>query len=260
MHPSELIISEAIICLLLGMCFGSLNSLLIYRLPRGLPIGRTRSRCPACHHVLGVRDLIPLLSWLMHRGMCRHCGVRVSWHYPALECSMGLVFYGVYSLYGMTWIGLCIAVLLAQLVALCIIDYQHRIIPDELQLSIAMTGIIYHGVLGTHIAEPLAGMLLGLALGLLLHHGFRWLRHKEGLGFGDVKFMAVSGLWLGTMPLIPYLFYAGWLGILSALLWRLVNPDPRFPFGPALAMSLTLLVVYPPSRLWLEHALLYLMV
>ncbi|TAE82954.1 MAG: prepilin peptidase [Alphaproteobacteria bacterium] len=258
MYSFEPALSEIIMFLILGMCFGSLNSLLIYRLPRTMPIGRTRSRCPSCHHALGVRDLIPLVSWLLHRGSCRYCGVRISWRYPLLECSMGLVFYGVYSMYGMTWMAVCIAVFLSQLMALCIIDYQHRIIPDQLQISLAMTALIYHLLKGTHIAEPLAGMIVGLGIGLALHHGFRILRNKEGLGFGDVKFITVSGMWLGTLPLVPYFFYAGCLGIISALLWRLVNPDPRFPFGPALAMSLALLVVHPPSSLWLEDAILFI--
>jgi leader peptidase (prepilin peptidase) / N-methyltransferase len=244
---------EMVMTLMLGLCFGSLNTLLVYRLPMDKPIGMVRSACPMCHTALGFPDLFPVLSWLWSRGACRHCRAPVSWRYPATELATALLFLGVYSAYGFTLDGLLIALLGSQLIALCIIDFEHRIIPDQLQLGMAATGIAY-GLTGhLHPADMIAGALVGVGCGLVLQQGYRLARQSEGLGMGDVKFMAVAGLWLGVSPLLPFFFYAGILGVVSAVIWRWLFHDPYFPFGPALAVSLATLVCYPPSSEWFRE-------
>jgi leader peptidase (prepilin peptidase) / N-methyltransferase len=237
-----------IICF--GLCFGSLNTLLIHRLPEGKPIGMTRSQCPRCKTALTPLDLVPLFSWLCSGGKCRHCKTNVHWRYPVIECITAATFVLAYAFYGFSVNGALIALLGSQIIVLCIIDFQHRIIPDELQISMAITGIIYCLYNDIHIMTMLAGMLIGGGLGLALQRLFRWWKKQEGLGTGDVKFMAVSGIWLGAEVLIPFFFYGGVFGIISALLWRMIHPDPRFPFGPALAISLFILVLHPSSDLW----------
>lgn len=241
---------EIFFVLCFGLCFGSLNTLLIHRLPQGDPIGMTRSKCPKCNNLLGIRDLVPLFSWLCSRGTCRHCGAKVHWRYPVIECVTAAVFLLAYIYYGFTISGGLLALLGSQIIVLCIIDFEHRIIPDELQITIGITGVLYGFYHDTHIMTMILGMVTGGGLGLLLQRFFRWWKKQEGLGTGDVKFMAVSGVWLGAEALLPYFFYGGVLGIFSAILWRCVNKDPRFPFGPALAISLYLLVLYPSSEAW----------
>jgi leader peptidase (prepilin peptidase)/N-methyltransferase len=87
----------------LGLCLGSFASLLAWRWPRDLPWVKTRSQCPVCGHVLGARDLIPVVSWLMARGMCRHCATPVSPIYPALEIISALICVALFSLIGWHW-------------------------------------------------------------------------------------------------------------------------------------------------------------
>lgn len=87
----------------IGLCFGSFASLLAYRLPRGLPWAATRSQCPACGHALGVRDLIPLVSWAMSGGKCRYCKARVSVRYPLLEITAAGICLALYALIGWQW-------------------------------------------------------------------------------------------------------------------------------------------------------------
>lgn len=242
---------EALFVALFGLCFGSLNTLLAYRLPRDKPIGLVRSECTACHTSLSPRDLIPVGSWVLSRGACRHCGVRIHWRYPATELVTAAVFVVVYMLHGFTLQGGLIALLGAQFIALCLIDFEHRIIPDVLQWSMAATGVAYSMSGALHIADALVGALVGGGCGLALQQGYCAVKKRDGLGMGDVKFMAVAGLWLGVAPLVPFFFYAGILGVVSALLWRMMRAgDPYFPFGPALAFSLFLLVLYPPSEGW----------
>ncbi len=239
---------EILSVILLGVCFGSFNTLLAHRLPRGKAIGMTRSECPACHHLLGVRDLVPVFSWMFSSGRCRYCGTSVHWRYPLTELVTTAVFLLTYMLYGLTLQGGLIALLGSQIVVLCIVDLEYRIIPDGLQWGMGAIGLIYALCGFLHIADALLGALAGGIFGLALQRGYHLLKQRHGLGMGDVKFMVVAGLWLGFPPLVPFFFYAGVLGVVSALFWRLVSRDPYFPFGPALALSLLLLLLYPSSE------------
>ena len=93
--------------------------------------------------------------------------------------------------------------------------------------------------------EVTYGFLAGMGLGLALHYGYARLRKKEVLGYGDVKFLAVAGAWLTLMPFVPFLLLSGLLGIALGVCWRAFGKGEYFPFGPALALSLFLCVVFP---------------
>ena len=97
--------------------------------------------------------------------------------------------------------------------------------------------------------QVVGGLVAGLTLGLALHYGYRHLRKMEGLGFGDVKFLAVAGLWLGLQSIVPFLFFSGLLGVGTGMLWRLLGRGAVFPFGPALAVAMFLCVAYPELAL-----------
>ncbi len=244
----------SIIPLMFGACFGSFNTLLVYRLPRSIPIGLSRSACTSCGNTLGVLHLVPIVSWLCMRGRCGYCGAKISWYYPAIEITTALSFLLVYHFYGLSWQAVCIALFASQIVVLCIIDIEHRIIPDILQVTMAITGIAYAMTSSLHIADIIAGIFLATSVGLLLQYSFRYLCRKEALGTGDVKFMAVAGIWLGASPLPAFFFYSGIIGVASAVLWKCFHSDPRFPFGPALALSAFLLVLIPDT----SHGLVWL--
>ncbi len=235
--------------LLLGAIFGSFNSLLIHRLPHGNNIIFTRSACPKCANHLCVRNLVPLLSWLLTGAKCRFCKAKISVRYPITELATAILFAISYQFHGATLNAILIALLASHLLVLCVIDIQHRIIPDLLQIIIALIGLIYAWHNQHHIGEIIGGVMLGGGVGMTLKWLIKLLKQQDGLGMGDVKFMAVSGIWLGT-DLLPYYFYAGIIGVLTALIWRCFNRDPRFPFGPALAISLFMIVIYPPAKDW----------
>lgn len=233
-------------------CFGSFITLVSYRLPRGEPIVTTRSRCPKCGTTLRVRDLIPLVSYLINFGMCRHCGLRISVRYFLIElCCAGMAA-GVLWLFGPNWQAAILIAFALCLIALIVTDLEHYLILDEYQIALLLLGCAYIYVVQQPWLDATIGFIIALVLGLVLRYGFLWLRNKDGLGMGDVKFFAVSGLWLGYKPLVPFLFYAGILGLVTAGVWRFVSPNERFPFGPALAMSLLVCVVFPdiPAAFW----------
>jgi leader peptidase (prepilin peptidase)/N-methyltransferase len=197
---------EILFVLLTGLTFGSFITLASYRLPLGEDIVVKPSRCPACEHTLGFKDLWPVLSWLCSRGKCRYCKVRVSARYPLTELATAGVFLLIYAQYGVTLQGVLLALLAVGLMVMIVADLEHYIIPDEVHYALLPLGLGYQYVTGHEWGDMAGGFVLGAGIGLALHYGYKWLRKKDGLGFGDVKFLAVAGLWLGVMPMVPFLF------------------------------------------------------
>lgn len=234
-----------------GLVFGSFATLAAYRLPRDGPVVAGRSRCPSCQRKLGVSALFPLFSWLWQKGRCRYCKAKVSARYPAIEVAQALLFLAVYAAQGMSWASVVLMLLTVALLIMTAVDFEWYIIPDEIQIACLVLAVAYHWLVATPLANLCAGAGMGLALGFGLRFGYGWLRKKEGLGWGDVKFLFVSGLWLASlMDWAPFLFYAGLFGTLTALFWRALGLGERFPFGPALAASLLLTLLTPSSALF----------
>jgi leader peptidase (prepilin peptidase) / N-methyltransferase len=238
---------------LVGAAIGSFLTLITYRLPREEKIGMTRSRCPQCGTTLKVADLFPILSWSFSGGKCRHCKTKVGVRYPLTEfaCALGAVA-AAYR-YGFTLEAFAIAGLWWCIVAIIITDLEHYIILDEVQIAVIVFGVLYHYAIGTDVTQVIAAGFIGLAIGLTLKYGFLYLRNKDGLGLGDVKLLFGAGIWLASgASFVPFLFFAGVLGVVFGLGWRVVGRGEVFPFGPALAISLLLCVVWPDvaNRFW----------
>jgi prepilin signal peptidase PulO-like enzyme (type II secretory pathway) len=243
---------------LVGASIGSFLTLATYRLPRDEKIGMTRSRCPACGATLKVRDLFPIVSWLLSGGTCRHCKVRVSARYPLTElaCAAGTVL--VVQHYGLTLAALGIVGLWWCIVAIVITDLEHTIILDEVQVAVVLFGVLYHYAIFTPLEAVFLSGFIGLGIGLALKYGFLYLRNKDGLGLGDVKFLFGAGIWLADgASFVPFLFYSGLLGIACGMLWRVLGRGEQFPFGPALAAALLLCVIWPDAahRFWQLYGL-----
>ena len=236
---------ELFFVLFCGLCFGSFVTLVSYRLPLGEDIVVKPSRCPKCDTPLQFLDLWPVVSWVMSKGACRHCKSPVSFRYPLIEIITGSMFVFLYLRYGFTPVMGVLAMTWVALMVMIVVDFEHYIIPDAIQITLMILGLLYHYLVGTNVETVLEGFLLGGAIGLFLHHGYRAIRKKEGLGFGDVKFLAVAGLWLGMVPMVPFLFLSGVLGVVTGLVWRALGNGAIFPFGPSLALSFFLCVLFP---------------
>lgn len=236
---------DNVLIALVGLAVGSFISLISYRLPLDEPIVAGRSRCPSCKKPLRVVDLFPVLSWAWFRGRCRQCKAKVSWRYPATEIITALAFLWLHARYGFTPDFYILSALAVCVITLIITDLEHYIIPDEIQIAMLLLGVAYRVAHETPAEEMLSGFALGLGIGLSMCYGYKWLRKKDGLGFGDVKLLAVVGLWLGAMPMVPYLFLSGVLGVLTAGLWRLLGRGALFPFGPALVISFLIFLFWP---------------
>src|SRR5579871_5240879 len=190
-----------VIGLWLGAVIGSFLNVVIYRMPRGLSLGQpTYSFCPNCKTRLTVPDLVPLFSWLVLRGRCRHCGAKVAYRYFIVELITGAIWAGIwwqYLVVGSDWgKALAYGLAAAALVAVIFIDWEFYIIPDQVNAFIMFVGFAYNGYLyavhdkaaSTHgIPSSVAGALLGVGILGLITLGGRIAFGKDAMGHGDIK-------------------------------------------------------------------------
>src|ERR1035441_8675051 len=216
---------EALIALLFGLLIGSFLNVCIHRWPRNRSVVKPRSHCVRCRKPIAWYDNIPLVSYLVLGGRCRHCRARISWRYPVVELLTAMLFFYQVSTLGLTLAALKMCVFCAIAVALLFCDLEKRILPDELTKGGIVLGICF--ALFVPVPDITAQMIFWLAqtllgrtvvelpvwsrsiaesaLGATLPAFFLWfggwmyfkLRHREGLGFGDVKLIAMVGSFLG---------------------------------------------------------------
>lgn len=240
----------------LGLCLGSLATAMAWRLPRGISmLTQVRSACTSCDAPLSVRDLVPLFSYVFLHGKCRRCGAPIGLRYPVIELATLALCLGFYACFGAGLHLLPLLLLAPVLVAMTDIDLRHKIIPDGLNLAVALLAILGAAIGFVQAAYPegyaadvVPSMLGGAVLyGLgawLLRQVFFWRTKREALGLGDVKFFAAAGMWLGAdmAQMALFLLVAGVAGIILALFWRRMTGQAAFPFGPALVMALLVLI------------------
>src|SRR3954454_18884424 len=181
----------------LGLLIGSFLNVVAYRLPRGQSLVKPRSRCTSCGEEVRPYDNVPLLSWLLLRGRCRHCGEGISARYPAVELVTALTFAVVALVRGLDAGLLLDLPFAAMLIAVANIDLEHRIVPNKILLPLAVWGIAATAVVRPDaLAESLiAGAAAFTALLLTA------LAYPAGMGMGDVKLAGVMGLYLGLSVL-----------------------------------------------------------
>jgi leader peptidase (prepilin peptidase)/N-methyltransferase len=234
-----------IIFLIFGLLFGSFATMASYRIPRGEDLAIKPSYCPICNHRLGFFDLFPVFSWVLNKGKCHYCKAKINIRYPLIEITMAALFVIVYlkigvNLQGFTMLGLAVC-----LVIMIVVDLEHQIIPDIIQIALISIGILYRYSLDSEWHEYISGPAIGLAIALALRYGFWLWKKREGLGMGDVKFFAVAGLFLGVKGFAPFMLFSGLIGIFTSLIWRRLGKGEEFPFGPSLAISIFLCTVFP---------------
>ncbi len=253
---------EACLALLFGLLIGSFLNVCVYRLPQDLSVVRPRSYCPACSHQIAWYDNVPLLSYALLRGRCRHCKAAISPRYPVVELLTGaLFFYFVWRL-GPTLAAVKFCLLSALLVGLTFADLEARILPDEFTLGGAAAGLVlaWFVPVKPYIAEvllwgtgvrnnahwsSLAEALLGALVPAICLWFAGWLyfklRHREGLGLGDVKLVAMVGAFLGLNGALFMLIIGSLAGSLIGYAYiRLMHHDPatyELPFGTFLGLA-----------------------
>ena len=251
---------------LLGLVIGSFLNVCIYRLPAGESVVSPPSHCRTCGVRLGPLDIIPVISYLLSRGRCRHCGAAYPARYALVELVTGALFVWCFFVFGLGPALVKALVLVCFLVVITFIDYDHQLILDKVLVWFAGAGAAINlalnsypqwaplvGVPAPHIApylaveKMLAGGLMGGGILLVVA-----LVTSGGMGGGDIKFTAALGLWFGwqqTLLLIFLSFLFGGVGSFSLLALGIKKRKDFIPFGPFIAAGALATLLYGPRIL-----------
>jgi leader peptidase (prepilin peptidase) / N-methyltransferase len=246
----------AFLAFVIGLVTGSFLNVCIVRLPRGASLVWPGSQCPVCLAPIKPYDNIPVLSYLLLRGRCRTCRAPISLLYPFVELLTGLLFVGCWLRFGLTMEMVKWAIFAAVVVALVFTDLRERILPDSINFFGMAVGLLLSPIVplrdGTadwlfvrlagfplpHGAVSLGDALLGLVVGAgtlwIVGEAYFRLRHREGMGRGDIKMMAMAGAFLGVKRTLFTMLAGSLLGSLigglAILFWHKAA-DYELPFG-----------------------------
>lgn len=258
----------ALCAFLLGLVVGSFLNVVVYRyplmmkadwrqqchdfleLPPPADEGKTfavfnlaspGSHCPQCKHPIGALENIPVFSWLIQGGKCRHCGVRIPLRYPATELVTALLSALVVAHGGFTWLSLALLLLTWTLIVLTLIDYDHQLLPDDMTFPLLWLGLLVNsqGWL-TDLQSAVFGAMGGYLILWGVYWGFKLLTGKEGMGYGDFKLLAALGAWLGWQALPQIILLSSFVGAFVGIALMVLRKHDRstpIPFGPYLATA-----------------------
>lgn len=214
--------------------------------------GRTRrlAVCPGCGAMMALRDRVPLISWCLSRGRCRHCGAPIGTFYPLVElAAVGVALWAATVFTGWQLWATCL--LGWTLIGLAVIDYRHFLLPDVLTLPLLAAGLIVAGLSGeASLGDAVIGAGAGFAVFATVGWLYRCVRGRDGLGLGDAKLLGAAGAWVGWSGL-PSVVLVASLTALAAARGRVggtLRLDSATPvaFGPFLGFATWLGVLYGP--------------
>jgi leader peptidase (prepilin peptidase)/N-methyltransferase len=253
---------ELVFALLFGLAVGSFLNVCIARLPLRESIVAPRSRCPGCRKPIAAYDNIPVLSWILLRGRCRNCKQPISFRYPAVEILAAIVSVLIFLQYGLSVAWAAFFIFSCAMIVLAFIDVDHRILPDPITLNGIWVGLIVSLIVvrpsplvfwlfrkvGIMASDPRLFSFGGSVLGAILGGGMLWavgelyyrVRGVEGLGFGDVKMMAMVGAFLGVQLTLFTILVGSLLGSVIGLTMIKFGGKTRnyeLPYGTFLAFG-----------------------
>lgn len=240
-----------------GTILGSFFNVVGLRLPRNIPFTTSRSACPHCSTPLQARDLIPLFSYLISKGKCRHCHHSISITYPLAELITGFLFLLAYINLGLTleFAGACLLISLAVIVTVS--DVNYMLIPNKLLLFFALSFIIFRTI---HPLQPwydsIYGALAGFAIILVII-----VLSKGGMGAGDMKLLGTLGILMGLKLTLLTLFLATLIGTvisLTLLSFKVIGRKDPFPFGPSIVLAAVISYLFGFDLLQLYYETFFL--
>ncbi len=249
-----------------GLLIGSFLNVCIFRLPRDLSVAKpARSFCPHCEKTIAWYDNIPVVSYLILRGRCRQCQARIPLRYPVVEIATGAAFGLCAAALGPTLAAVKYSLFSAIMITLIACDIEERILPDEFTLGGTLLGLVLaafvpleHYFISVFIPYrwwPGWSSLAESAFGAAVGSGSIWLigflyekfRHREGMGLGDVKMIAMIGAFMGLRVALETLILGSLLGSIVGLIFiKVTKRDAatyELPFGSFLGAAALLLVL-----------------
>ena len=242
-----------------GTCVGSFLNVCIWRIPRDESLIKPGSHCPKCNTHIAWYDNIPIISFIVLRAKCRHCGEPISIRYMFVEALTGTLFVLLYVKFSLTIAFAIYCALVASFIALTFIDLDHYIIPNRITFGGIAVGLVLSFTakympdsdrfVVTDTLQAIGGGALFAGILYLLDQLSLLVFKKRGMGGGDVKLAAVIGLFVGIKLIFPVIFLASVvgsiIGIVVLLIRRTKEADPShyIPFGPYLVLG-TIIVLF----------------
>ncbi|MFC1755190.1 prepilin peptidase [Thermoproteota archaeon] len=245
---------ELIFIILLGMAAGSTANALIYRLPRDISFAKGRSKCPSCEHNLSVFELIPVFSYLIQMGHCRHCRSRIPIRYLLCEISAIVMAVITWYFFGFSYQFVKIYIFLFAMLILFFTDLETYILPNEITYPLIFTGfgiaLLEHQFLNSFYGFCAAGFTYFL-IGLIA----KWYYKTDAMGFGDVKLGAGIGAYWGLQTAVLTCYFSFIFGGLIGLIYLLSKKKTlkdHVPFAPAIILGcITSLII--GNQIWLYY-------
>jgi leader peptidase (prepilin peptidase)/N-methyltransferase len=255
-NPTLLIVLAGII----GVIIGSFLNVVIHRLPKMMELAwqkelaqddvknlpqynllTPRSACPHCNHSIGLLENIPIISYALQKGTCRHCKNPISTHYLVVEVLSGLIVAFIAWQFGWSIHTIASSILALSLLTLTCIDLDTQLLPDNITLPLVWLGLLFNlNQEFTTIESAVLGAVFGYLILWAVYWLFKITTNKEGMGYGDFKMLAAIGAWLGwaVLPLVILIssLTASIVGI-TLILLKKQDRATAIPFGPYLALA-----------------------
>lgn len=243
-----------ILVFIFGICIGSFLNVCIFRIPEGISIVTGPSHCPNCEKRLKWYDMFPIFSWLVLRGKCRFCGEKISVQYPIIEAICGILWVVVFNTFGLSFEALLGCLLASCILALSVIDERTQEIPVAFNIAILILAIFSTAFDTGNLASHIVGAF-AISVPLLL---IQLATKGRGIGGGDIKLMAVCGLYLGWQRILLAFFLGCLLGsVIHLLRMKLSDKEHILAFGPYLSLGVFIALVWGNTLIDLYLGLLY---
>ena len=226
---TQLTIFLYIVIFLYGIVIGSFLNVLIFRIPKKENIVQS-SHCMNCGRKLGWRDMVPVFSYIILRGRCRHCGARISIQYPLIEALNGVLY----------------CLMTSALIVIAVIDERTYQIPVSQTLFLGLLGIIMTVYDFRHILSH----IIGAVIVSLFLYGLYYFSSGKAIGGGDIKLMAYAGLLLGAKNIIFAFILACILGsVIHTIRMKVSKRNNLLALGPYLSAGIFIAALWG-SRFW----------
>lgn len=248
----EAFVLKGILVFIVGSLLGSFLNVVIYRFPREKSIVWPGSKCPGCNYDIAGYDNIPVISWLVLGGKCRHCKEPISKRYPLIELLTAVLLLFAYISHGINMNWLFISYFVCLMIVVSWIDIDHLLILNSLTYPATVLGIVYNFI-NNNILNSLLGAVTGGVIFYLIAKISFLLMKKEGMGMGDVTLVTLLGAWLGLKYLLGALVISFFLGaIVGVILLIKKGKSEYFPFGPSLAAG-AIITLLTKNFLWIWY-------
>lgn len=237
---------EIFLIIILGLIFGSFISMASHRLAsedgKIFDLIIRRSFCPKCNNILKIKNLFPIISWILQGGKCSYCHSKISSRYVLIEIFTAIFFLISYLSLGQELnINLVIILLiLVTLLIASIVDLEHYFIPNITQIILLILAFFYH-IFITQDLNLIAHLYHALLYGFfiyLIYYFYLIFQKRYVIGSDDLKFFPIAGFFLGIENFVYFIAFLGISGIIYGMIWKILKKDKCFPFAPALSFAL----------------------